>query len=140
MNILIADDSLVTLKFLQKILEGWGHSVLIAKDGIEALGQIRTKDSPRLCIIDWDMPGLTGVEICRKIRKEELDKYIIFLTAKDDILDISEGLESGADDYISKPFRQEELGIRLRAAIRILSLEEQLNIPHNKATLSSENI
>ena len=131
MEILIADDSPVSLKFLQKILEGWGHSVITCPEGGCAWEKLQEPNAPRLCIVDWDMPVMTGLELCQKIRKEKLNLYIIFLTAKDDAMDIAEGLQNGADDYICKPFRQEELQIRLRAAMRIINLEEKLNISHN---------
>lgn len=132
MHILISDDSPVTLKFLQKVLESLGHQVTLCTNGLEAWEKMKEDASPKLCIIDWDMPAMSGLEVCKSVRAAELNKYIIFLTAKDDALDIEEGLKAGADDYICKPFRQEELEIRLRAAIRILSLEKSLNIPHNK--------
>lgn len=133
MDILICDDSPVTLKFLQRVLENWGYTLTICKDGGEAWSVIQQENSPKLCIIDWDMPVMSGLEVCKKIREKSLDRYIIFLTAKDDVLDIEEGLETGADDYITKPFRQEELDIRIRAAMRILHLEKKLNMPHDIA-------
>lgn len=131
MDILIADDSPVTLKFLQKVLENWGHNVITCKDGAEAWNKIQDVNAPKLCIIDWDMPAMTGLEVCKKARMANLNRYIIFLTAKDDVLDIQEGLEHGADDYVCKPFRQEELSIRIRTAMQILDLEDKLNIVHN---------
>lgn len=137
MDILICDDSPVTLKFLQKILENWGHTLTICKDGGQAWEAIQQEDSPKLCIIDWDMPVMSGLEVCKKIRDNNLDRYIIFLTAKDDVLDIEEGLETGADDYVTKPFRREELDIRIRAAMRILYLEKKLEMPHDE-TLSED--
>ncbi|MFT7433287.1 MAG: DNA-binding response OmpR family regulator [Alphaproteobacteria bacterium] len=79
------------------------------------------------------MPVMSGLEVCKKVRDANLNRYIIFLTAKDDALDIEEGVETGADDYICKPFRQEELNIRIRAAMRIIHLEEKLDMPHDKA-------
>lgn len=130
MDILICDDSPVTLKFLQKVLENWDHTLTICADGGEAWNIIQQENSPTLCIIDWDMPVMSGLEVCQKIRDQKLNKYIIFLTAKDDVLDIQEGLEMGADDYITKPFRREELEIRIRAAMRILHLEKKLNASH----------
>tara|TARA_R110000868_G_scaffold411733_1_gene708202 strand:+ start:33890 stop:34309 length:420 start_codon:yes stop_codon:yes gene_type:complete len=135
MDILISDDSPVTLKFLQKVLENWGHNVTVCTDGAEAWQKIQDENAPKLCVIDWDMPAMSGIEVCKKARAANLDRYIIFLTAKDDALDIEEGVEVGADDYICKPFRQEELDIRIRAGMRILNLEKKLNIPHNKAIL-----
>lgn len=137
MDILIADDSPVTLKFLQKVLEGWGHNVISCKDGAEAWNKVQDPNAPKLCIIDWDMPALTGIEVCTKIRENKLDRYVVLLTAKDDVLDIQEGLEHGADDYICKPFRQEELSIRIRAAMQILNLEHRLEISHHTARLEA---
>ena len=137
MDILIADDSPVTLKFLQKVLEGWGHTVISSKDGADAWNKVQDQNAPKLCIIDWDMPALTGIEVCKKIRESKLDRYVIILTAKDDVLDIQEGLEHGADDYICKPFRQEELSIRIRAAAQILNLEKRLEVSHDTARIEA---
>jgi DNA-binding response OmpR family regulator len=75
---------------------------------------------------------MSGLEVCKKTRVRGLDRYIILLTAKNDVLDIEEGLGMGVDDYITKPFRKEELDIRIRAAMRILHLEKILKMPHNQ--------
>ena len=126
MRILIADDSAVSLGFLKGVLTNWGYEVVACTDGTEAWEALRKEKSPKLAILDWSMPGLTGLEICQKVRKDNLDRYILLLTAKDSSDDLVEGREAGADDYICKPFKHEEMELRIRAGERILRLREQI--------------
>ena len=128
MNILIADDDAIPRRFLQVALSKAGHEVVVARDGAEAWQLLQRADAPRLAILDWLMPGLDGVEICRKVRQWDhaLYVYLILLTSKDQQEDIIAGLEAGADDYLIKPFDLEELEGRLRAGQRILDLQTAL--------------
>src|SRR6516164_5989684 len=105
MKILIADDDRVSLRRLERTLAGWGYHVQTARDGSEAWQQLAQPDAPKLAILDWMMPGLDGVEICRRERQlaRERYTYILLLTAKSSKADIIEGLKSGADDYLCKP-------------------------------------
>jgi two-component system, cell cycle response regulator len=127
-KVLIADDDPVSRRLLQLSLSPADYEVVIATDGAEALRKLQGKDCPRLAILDWMMPEVDGVEVCRAVRQRpgESYVYIILLTAKTHPTEIIEGLEAGADDYIIKPFDIHELKARLRAGRRILELQEQL--------------
>jgi two-component system, cell cycle response regulator len=127
-KILIADDSIVSRHLLEATLRKWGYDVMVACDGAEALDLLQREDSPSLIILDWMMPGMTGVEVCRRIRQRDSEPYtyILLLTSKSQKEDLIEGMEAGADDYITKPFDQNELQVRLRAGIRLVDLQTQL--------------
>jgi two-component system cell cycle response regulator len=127
-EVLIADDDPISRRLLQVSLGGGGYQVTTATDGSEALRILSQPDSPRLAVLDWLMPSLDGVEVCRLVRSSirEPYLYIILLTAKGHQTEIVEGLEAGADDYVTKPFDMQELKARLRAGKRILELQEQL--------------
>ncbi len=128
MRILIAEDDLVTRRLLQAHITKWGHEVVVAKDGAEAWNILNAPDAPPLVILDWMMPGMDGVTICRELRQGEKQPYvyIILLTARTNKADLIEGLEAGADDYIVKPFDAHELQVRVRAGSRIIRLQEDL--------------
>ena len=128
MKILIADDSLVSRHLLEATLRKWGYEVLVACDGAEALQILERPDAPTLVILDWMMPGMTGVEVCRCIRQRgsEPYTYVLLLTSKSQKEDLIEGMDAGADDYITKPFDQNELQVRLRAGTRLVDLQSQL--------------
>src|SRR5277367_7035172 len=108
MRILIADDSIVSRHLLEATLRKWGYEVVVACDGLEALAALERKDAPVVAILDWMMPGLTGPEVCRRIRQwaREPYTYTLLLTSKSQKEDLIEGMEAGADDYITKPFDQ----------------------------------
>jgi two-component system cell cycle response regulator len=127
-KILIADDSIVSRHLLEATLRKWGYEVLVACDGAEALELLQRKDAPNLIILDWMMPGMTGVEVCRRIRERDGEPYtyILLLTSKSQKEDLIEGMDAGADDYITKPFDQNELQVRLRAGTRLVDLQAQL--------------
>lgn len=128
MKILVADDDPVTRRVLQVQLQKWGHQVVACADGAEAWSVLTEEGTPRLVILDWMMPGIDGVNICRNIRKLKQQPYIylILLTSKSRTDEIVEGLEAGADDYITKPFNPNELKVRIRAGARIIRLQEDL--------------
>jgi two-component system, cell cycle response regulator len=130
MRILIADDSIVSRHLLEATLRKWGYEVVVACDGAEAWEILQSDKAPKLVILDWVMPGMTGPEVCRRARDHSKEKdtytYILLLTSKSLKEDLIEGMESGADDYITKPFDQHELKVRLRAGTRIIDLEQQL--------------
>jgi two-component system cell cycle response regulator len=127
-QVLIADDDPISRRLLQVTLTAAGYRVIAAADGSEALRVLRQQDSPRLAVLDWMMPSLDGVDVCRTVRcsGREPYLYIILLTAKGHQTEIIEGLEAGADDYIIKPYDLQELKARLRAGKRILELQEEL--------------
>jgi two-component system cell cycle response regulator len=128
MKILIAEDDAVSRRLLEATLAKWGNEVVSCANGEEAWRFLQKPDSPKLLILDWMMPRLDGVELCRRVRKQNLEEYvyIILLTAKGEKEDLLEGLEAGADDYITKPFILQELKVRIRAGRRILELQEAL--------------
>jgi sigma-B regulation protein RsbU (phosphoserine phosphatase) len=126
-HILIAEDERITRRNLQRQLEKWGHEVVTAADGAEAWELLQEKDIP-VVITDWVMPQMDGLDLLRRIRgrKNARYVYVILLTSKTEKNDIVEGLEAGADDFLSKPFDRNELQARLRAGIRIIELEQDL--------------
>ncbi|WP_459554304.1 HD domain-containing phosphohydrolase [Lacunimicrobium album] len=126
MKILIADDDPNTIDMLTNTLEAFGYDVTSACDGIEASSLLRTGDY-RIFISDWQMPGKTGLELCKEIRDRGLDNYIyvILLTSFSSMEGVVQGLESGADDFLTKPFNPAELIVRIRAGERIISLESR---------------
>jgi two-component system cell cycle response regulator len=127
-KILIADDELMSRTLLQKTLERAGYEVTAVENGRLAAVQLSTVDGPRLALLDWVMPELDGPGVCREVRKREGQSYVymVLLTSKESKQDIVTGLESGADDYLTKPFDPEELKARLRTGLRILNLEDRL--------------
>lgn len=132
MNILVVEDDLVTRRLLKKTIEGWGHEVLTAESGEEAW-DILMHNQLKFVIADWIMPGIDGIALCRKIRSE-IPGYIYFilLTGKDRKEDMIDGLNAGADDYVTKPFDRNELKVRVKAGERILNLEKELNEKNEK--------
>ena len=128
MRILIADDSLLSRRLLEETLRSWGYDVVVAADGEEAWRILSGEHSPSLAVLDWMMPGRTGPELCRLVRQRAAEPYtyILLLTSRNEKDDVVEGMDSGADDYITKPFDKHELKVRLRAGTRIVDLQEQL--------------
>lgn len=128
MRILIAEDDPVSRRLLETNLARWGYEVQSTRDGNEAWEALRTANAPRLAILDRMMPGVDGVELCRRVRREgkEPYTYIILLTALHREYDLVTGMEAGADDYITKPFNSGELRVRLRAGRRIIELQNEL--------------
>ncbi|MFZ0484023.1 MAG: response regulator, partial [Desulfobacterales bacterium] len=128
MKILIAEDNVTTRRILETILVKWNYDVISACDGNDAWEKLQVNDPPKLIILDWMMPGINGVEICRRLRRTDVfdPMYIILLTARDEKNDIVEGLGAGADDYISKPFDTEELRARIDVGRRVVDLQTAL--------------
>jgi diguanylate cyclase (GGDEF)-like protein len=128
-RVLIAEDDGVYRHVLQSLLQRASFETIVVSDGAEALQAARMPDAPRLLILDWVMPGFYGPELCRQLRHcppSERYQYILLLTSKDSKTDTVEGLEAGADDYLTKPFNPQELLARLRAGTRILELQDRL--------------
>lgn len=128
MKILIADDSRTVLGVLRTAMEKWGYEVVEAPDGREALRILLGKDAPRLAVLDWVMPGLTGPEVCRRIREFENESppYLILLTVMGESRDVVAGFAAGADDYLAKPFDSDELRARVHVGFRVLKMQERL--------------
>jgi two-component system, cell cycle response regulator len=128
MRILIAEDNPVTRKLLQRTLERWNYQVVVAVDGTEARQIMLASDAPKLAILDWIMPGIDGLDICRELRQRDCASYIytLLLTSKATREDLLKGLAAGADDYLVKPIDLLELQARLRSGQRILDLQDEL--------------
>ncbi len=128
MKILIADDDPLSRRLLEKTLERVGYEVISVPDGRQAVKSLSATDAPRLALLDWMMPELDGPDVCREIRKRRQQNYVymILLTSRQSKEDTVVGLESGADDYLVKPFNADELKARLRTGERILHLEDRL--------------
>ena len=127
-SVLIADDDAISRSMLQSCLQKWGLSVSTAKDGLYAWHELQKPDAPSLLILDWMMPGFSGIELCRKIRARKTSHYpyVLLLTSRDAKEDLVEGLDAGADDYLTKPFNASELRARLAVGRRILTLQNEL--------------
>lgn len=119
MRIFLAEDETAIAGFLKEGLEEEGFAVDVAFNGREAHEMAMTNlNEYDIILLDWMMPGMSGIEICRKIRKENKSIPIIFLTAKDTVDDTIFGLEAGANDYLKKPFAFEELLARIKVLLR----------------------
>jgi phosphoserine phosphatase RsbU/P len=128
MRILIAEDDLISRTVLKRTLQGWGHEVVVTCDGQAAWNELQRDNAPKLAILDWMMPEVDGVEICRRVRALQHTEptYLILLTAKQQSEDVVNGLDSGANDYITKPFHRQELQSRVRVGERMIALQHTL--------------
>ncbi len=128
MKVLVADDDAVCRLLLHKTLTAWGYEVVAVSDGRAAWQVLQADDGPSLVILDWLMPGLDGGQLCRMIRERVCDCYtfVLMLTARRSHLDLLEGLQAGADEYLRKPFDPAELRARLNTGRRIVQLQNEL--------------
>jgi len=127
-RVLVADDEATSRHLLQAVLGEWGFEVVVAVEGVEALSILKGPSPPEIALLDWMMPGADGLEVCRRMRaaKPQATTYIILVTARGGLENVVQGLEAGADDYITKPFDPRELRARLRAGVRIVQLQGAL--------------
>jgi putative two-component system response regulator len=123
---LMVDDEIASRKTLEVFAKKLGHDVFTASDGADAY-EIWKQERPKFVVTDWNMPRMDGLELCAKIRSEEGEDYtyIIIVTSKDDIQDVIKGMEAGADDYIVKPFSQDEFNVRIKAGERVINLQSK---------------
>lgn len=128
MKVLVAEDDPVYMRELQSFLETWGYEVTHAPDGYVAMEVLKSVDPPRLAIVDWVLPGMDGLELCRELRKDPAGPYVYVLLSSDkrQKRDIVEGLDARADDYLSKPIDPGELRTQLQTGRRIIALQESL--------------
>lgn len=128
MDILVAEDNPTARMLLRAYLGKWQHRAVECSDGDQAWDRLQGPEAPALAILDWQMPGMDGLEICQRVRAQggSMLPYIIFVTAKDRPDDISTGLRAGADDYITKPFEENELFARLQVGLRVVNLWNRL--------------
>jgi diguanylate cyclase (GGDEF)-like protein len=128
MKILIAEDDFTSRSILTAVLKKWGFDPVVAEDGGAAWDVLQRPDAPRLILLDWNMPGMDGLEICRRLREigSGNPPYVILLTARDKKSDIVAGLKAGANDYVAKPYDNEELQARIRVGQRMLEMQSRL--------------
>lgn len=128
LRVVVAEDDAASRHLLQHFLRQWGFECEVASDGNQAWELVQSKDVPTIAVFDWMMPGVEGVELCRRLRRlaRQHYTYVLLLTSKTGKQDVIEGLGAGADDYVSKPFNPKELQARLLVAQRIITFQEQL--------------
>ena len=128
MKVLIAEDDLTSRVMLQAVLSKWGYEVTSAENGEEAWNILQQPSAPRLVVLDWMMPGMDGLSLCRKLRAQNRHDplYILLLTSRGESDDIVRGLEAGADDYVAKPYDNEELRARIGVGQRVLQLLSEI--------------
>ena len=130
MKVLVAEDNGTMRIMVAGVLARWGHQAVAAADGEEAWRIMQQPDAPRIALLDWEMPGMDGIEICRRLRARESEgaeyTYAILLTSHSEKNEIVAGIEAGADDYVVKPFDQYELRARVRTGSRIIELQTEL--------------
>jgi DNA-binding response OmpR family regulator len=124
--IIIAEDDPVSREVISAAVSKWGFRSIVTQDGHEAMAAIRAEQGAVIAILDWMMPGMDGLEVCRRIRESGKRAHIILLTARAAKESLVEGLKSGADDYLVKPFDKNELLARINVGLRILGLETSL--------------
>ena len=131
-RILVADDEPISRQVLTSMLEKLGYEVEAVNDGLAAWQRLQQPDAPRLVILDWIMPGLEGIEVCRRVRAWRQDDYayvyMILLTSRSGMQEVVSAYEAGVDDYMVKPFELQDLRFRLRAGERVLDLQEKLHL------------
>jgi DNA-binding response OmpR family regulator len=142
MRVLLAEDEPVTRRLLEAQLVRAGYQVVPVSDGAAAWELLQGPDAPPLAVLDWNMPGLDGPEVCRRLRT--LDKrgytYTLLVTARNEKSDVVEGLSAGADDFVSKPVDPEELKARLRTGERIVGLEKSLQSKVRELEEAAEHV
>jgi DNA-binding response OmpR family regulator len=126
MRIVVAEDDLVSRTLMSSLMEKWGFKAVITQDGHEAMAAVRAEYGPTLALLDWMMPGIDGLEVCRRVRERKKMVYVIMLTSRGAKENIVEGLHAGADDYLIKPFDKNELLARMQVGLRILELHSAL--------------
>ena len=128
MRILIGEDDPIARNLLRVTLESWNYDVLVTNSGSEAWDAIQNLEMGSMVILDWMMPGMDGVNICRNIRASERQKslYVLLLTIREGKDDTVKGLEAGADDYLTKPYDPEELRARIKSGERVIRLQSEL--------------
>lgn len=128
MKILIAEDSVSSRFLLERILKKFGYNLISTENGKQALEELNKKDAPQIAILDWMMPEIDGVEVCKRIREKETNNppYIILLTALGSKKNIVTGLDAGTNDYLGKPFDTDELRARIKVGERVINLQNSL--------------
>jgi DNA-binding response OmpR family regulator len=128
MRILIAEDEPVSRRVLESTLDKWGYEVIVTCDGAQAWEALRRDDAPHLAVLDVMMPGMGGIEVCRRVREtpRDISPYLILLTSKSGKENVVLGLDAGANDYVAKPFDPEEMRARISVGLQMLELQKRL--------------
>jgi DNA-binding response OmpR family regulator len=128
MRLVVADDDPVTRRLLEGVLGQLGFDIVLAKDGIQALEILTSADPPPIAILDWMMPGMTGIDVCRRLREQAPSgpSYVLIVTSREQTEDLVAALDAGADDYVTKPFQLEELKARVGVGLRVATLQRRL--------------
>lgn len=128
-QVLLAEDDATTRLVTQRRLQAWGYEPVVVTDGETAWETLEGLQAPCIAVLDWMMPGLDGLEVCRRVRREQPSelRYLVLLTTRASKDDVVEGLEAGADDYVAKPFHAAELRARLNNGARLLELQSSLS-------------
>ena len=141
MRALIADDDPVAAMAVSRSMSNWGFETAVVHDGLAAWEHLTSSDPASLAIVDWEMPGLEGPELCRRVRSDtqRAHLYVILLTARNSSTDLVAGLEAGADDYLIKPVDLNELKARVQVGVRVASLQARLaeEVSELQATLDN---
>ena len=139
MRILIAEDDPISRRVLESTLKKWGYEVKVTCNGQEAWDEFQTDDAPKLAVLDWMMPKISGPELCHKVRSMPGGEffYILLLTAKGTKENIIGGLDAGADDYVIKPFDSRELRVRISCGRRIVELQSELVSTRDKLRIQA---
>jgi formate hydrogenlyase transcriptional activator len=142
MKILIAEDDPFFSEVLEGILTKWGYEVVVARNGADTWQALNAEDAPRIAILDWMMPGMTGIDICRMVREEGLEpyRYLILLTSQQQDSDVVIGMDAGADDYLTKPLKISELRVRLSAGRRMVDLQQELLVAKETLSVHAANL
>ena len=129
MKVLIAEDDMTSRIILESVLKKWGFIPVVTCDGKEAWEVMQSEDAPKLVILDWQMPKMNGIEVCQKIREIKTSEppYVIVLTSKDGKKDVVKALDAGANNFISKPYDNEELRARINVGKRMVELQSELS-------------
>lgn len=137
MRVLIAEDDPVLQLLLKRLITKWGHEPVVCKDGAKAWEIFQEEDPPQLLVLDWMMPVMDGVDLCKKVRALPNGDgfYVIMLTAKGETEDMVQALQAGANDYVTKPFVREELEARINVGTRMIQLRDELIASQQKQTL-----
>jgi phosphoserine phosphatase RsbU/P len=128
-RLLVADDDLVSRRILEATLRKWGYDIVTANDGLEAWEELCVPGGASIALLDWTMPSLDGVEVCRRVRALQLaePRYLIVVTGRTTREDVLEGLGAGADEYVTKPYDPRELRARVQTGRRIVELQRSLS-------------
>jgi len=142
LKILVADDNVVIRRMVAETVRRWGYEIVLAEDGDRAWAALQSDGAPQLAILDWEMPGLTGIDICRRLRVQLSERYVyvIILTARDTLDDLAQCVEAGADDYLTKPLDAPRLKMSVTTGIRMLNLQTNLMESANKHRMAEEEL